>query len=98
MTTEVELEGARDMSAIQCSDIQQMHTTIGLDIVSEIQIPMNLTRVEVETNRALRLFTRLRQHAPRADNEDELRRVHEAKCERNHPCVMLHCGRRTTPA
>ena len=53
-----------------------MHKTLfGQDIVSAIQVPMNLHRVEVEHELRTALL-RLRQHLLLSpENEDELRRV-----------------------
>jgi len=76
MMTEVELRESADVFAIELLDIQHMHKTLfGQDIVSAIQVPMNLHRVEVE-HELRTILLRLRQHLLLSpDNQDELRRV-----------------------
>src|SRR5271166_4838860 len=76
MMTEVELRESADVFAIELLDIQHMHKTLfGKDIVSAIQVPMNLHRVEVE-HELRTILLRLRQHLLLSpDNQDELRRV-----------------------
>jgi len=76
MMTEVELRESADVFAIELLDIQHMHKTLfGKDLVSEIQIPMNLHRVEVEHELRTTLL-RLRQHLLlNPDNQDELQKV-----------------------
>jgi predicted nucleotidyltransferase len=76
MMTEVELRESADVFAIELLDIQRTHKTLfGEDVVSAIQVPMNLHRVEVEHELRTTLL-RLRQHwLLSSDNQDELRRV-----------------------
>src|SRR5271157_2151854 len=76
MMTEVDLRESADVFAIELLDIQHMHRTLfGQDIVSVIQVPMNLHRVEVE-HELRTILLRLRQHLLLSpDNQDELRRV-----------------------
>jgi predicted nucleotidyltransferase len=76
MMTEVELRESADVFAIELLDIQHMHKTLfGKDVVREIQIPMNLHRIEVEHELRTALL-RLRQHLLlHPDSQDELRRV-----------------------
>jgi predicted nucleotidyltransferase len=76
MMTEVELRESADVFAIELLDIQHMHRTLfGQDIVSAIQVPMNLHRVEVE-HELRTVLLRLRQHLLLSpENQDELRRV-----------------------
>ncbi len=76
MMTEVELRESADVFAIELLDIQHMHKTLfGQDVVSAIQIPTNLHRVEVEHELRTALL-RLRQHLLLSpDNDDDLRRV-----------------------
>ncbi len=62
MMTEVELRESADVFAIELLDIQHMHKTLfGQDVVSAIQVPMNLHRVEVE-HELRTILLRLRQH------------------------------------
>ena len=74
--TEVELRESADVFAIELLDIQHMHKTLfGKDVVSELQVPMNLHRLEVEHELRITLL-RLRQHLLlNPDKQDELRRV-----------------------
>ncbi|MGA2903840.1 MAG: nucleotidyltransferase domain-containing protein [Candidatus Korobacteraceae bacterium] len=75
MTLE-ELRESADVFAIELLDIQSSHKTLyGQDLVTSIDIPMNLHRVEVEHE--LRTTSlRLRHHLLLSpDNEDELRAV-----------------------
>ena len=74
--TELELRESADVFAIELLDIQRMHKTLfGKDVVSEIRIPMNLHRVEVEHELRTTLL-RLRQHLLlHPDRQDELRGV-----------------------
>ncbi len=76
MMTEVELRESADVFSIELLDIQQMHKTLfGTDIVSEVRVPMNLHRIEVEHELRTTLL-RLRQHLLlNPDNQDELRKV-----------------------
>jgi hypothetical protein len=76
MMTEVELRESADVFAIELLDIQRMHKTLfGEDVVSTIQIPMNLHRVEVEHQLRTTLL-RLRQHLLlNPSNLDELKNV-----------------------
>jgi predicted nucleotidyltransferase len=76
MMTEVELRESADVFAIELVDMQHMHKTLfGKDVVSEIHVPMNLHRVEVEQQLRTTLL-RLRQHLLLySDNQDELRKV-----------------------
>jgi predicted nucleotidyltransferase len=71
-----ELRESADVFAIELFDIQSTHKTLfGEDVVSSIQVPMNLHRVEVE-HELRTILLRLRQHFLLAPgNEDELRRV-----------------------
>ncbi len=71
-----ELRDSADVFAIELLDIQRTHRTLsGEDVVSAIEIPMNLHRVEVEHELRTTLL-RLRQHLLLSpDNEDELRAV-----------------------
>lgn len=71
-----ELRDSADVFAIELLDIQHNHRTLyGEDVVSEIKVPMNLHRVEVE-HELRTILLRLRQHLLLTpDNEDELRAV-----------------------
>ena len=71
-----ELRDSADVFAIELLDIQHNHRTLyGEDVISEIEVPMNLHRVEVEHELRTTLL-RLRQHLLLTpDNEDELRAV-----------------------
>lgn len=71
-----ELRNSADVFAIEMLDIQHNHRTLfGEDVVSGIQVPMNLHRVEVEHELRTTLL-RLRQHLLLSrDNEQELRAV-----------------------
>ena len=75
MTVE-ELRESADVFAIELFDIKHSHQTLfGSDVVAEIDVPMNLHRVEVEHELRTTLL-RLRHHYLLAsDNEDELRAV-----------------------
>lgn len=75
MTIE-ELQESADVFAIEILDIQRSHKTLfGQDVVSEIQVPMNLHRVEVEHELRTTLL-RLRQHLLLSpENEQELHAV-----------------------
>jgi predicted nucleotidyltransferase len=75
MTLEELLESA-DVFAIELIDIKHSHRTLfGKDVVADIDVPMNLHRVEVEHELRTTLL-RLRHHFLLAsDNEDELRTV-----------------------
>jgi len=76
MMTEIELRESADVFAIELFDIQSTHQTLfGEDVVSAIQVPMNLHRVEVE-HELRTILLRLRQHLLLApDNDDEVKRV-----------------------
>ena len=76
LMTEAELRESADVFAIELLDIQNTHRTLfGEDIVSAIQVPMNLHRVEVEHELRSTLL-RLRQHMLLSpDNESELKLV-----------------------
>lgn len=76
MMTLEELRESADVFAIELLDIQNAHRTIfGDDIVSSIQVPMNLHRVEVEHELRTTLL-RLRQHwLLKADDAGELQLV-----------------------
>ncbi len=101
MMTEVELRESADVFAIELLDIQHMHKTLfGQDVVSAIQIPMNLHRVEVEHELRTALL-RLRQHLLLSpDNEDEsAARAGQVNRQRNYPAASCpHCSGRTAPA
>ena len=75
MTVE-ELRESADVFAIELLDIQQTHQTLfGEDIVSAVEVPMNLHRVEVEHELRTTLL-RLRQHLLlRPDDPAELQGV-----------------------
>ncbi len=75
MTLE-ELRDSADVFAIELLDIQRSHQTLfGQDVVTEIDVPMNLHRIEVEHELRTTLL-RLRHHLLLSpDNEDELRAV-----------------------
>ncbi len=75
MTLE-ELKQSADIFAIELLDIQHSHRTLfGEDVVSTIEVPMNLHRVEVEHELSTTLL-RLRHHLMlSAGNEEELRAV-----------------------
>ena len=75
MTLE-ELRESADVFAIELLDIQRSHKTLfGQDVVTAIDVPMNLHRVEVEHELRTTLL-RLRHHLLLSpDNQDELRAV-----------------------
>jgi predicted nucleotidyltransferase len=75
MTVE-ELRESADVFAIELLDIQHTHRTLfGEDIVSSVEVPMNLHRVEVEHELRTTLL-RLRQHLLlRPDDPGELQGV-----------------------
>jgi predicted nucleotidyltransferase len=75
MTLE-ELRESADVFAIELLDIQRSHKTLfGQDVVTAIDVPMNLHRIEVEHELRTTLL-RLRHHLLLSpDNEDELRAV-----------------------
>ncbi len=75
MTLE-ELRESADVFAIELLDIQRSHKTLfGQDVVTAIDIPMNLHRVEVEHELRTTLL-RLRHHLLLSpDNQDELSAV-----------------------
>jgi predicted nucleotidyltransferase len=75
MTLE-ELRTSADVFAIELLDIQHSHRTLfGDDLVSAVEVPMNLHRVEVEHELRTTLL-RLRQHLLLSpDNEEELRTI-----------------------
>ena len=75
MTVE-ELSESADVFAIELLDIKRSHRTLfGEDVVANINVPMNLHRVEVEHELRTTLL-RLRHHFLLAsDNNDELRAV-----------------------
>ena len=75
MTIE-ELRESADVFAIEMLDIQAAHKTLyGDDVVSAIEVPMNLHRVEVEHDLRTTLL-RLRHHLLlTADGDDELKAV-----------------------
>jgi hypothetical protein len=66
-----ELRESADVFAIEMLDIQGSHKTLhGEDVVSEIQVPMNLHRVEVEHDLRTTLL-RLRSHLLLTNDGDE---------------------------
>jgi hypothetical protein len=71
-----ELRESADVFAIEMLDIQRSHKTLfGQDVVTAIDVPMNLHRVEVEHELRTTLL-RLRHHLLLSpDNQDELRAV-----------------------
>ena len=71
-----ELRESSDVFAIEMLDIQSSHKTLfGEDVVSAIQVPMNLHRVEVERDLRTTLL-RLRNHLLLTeDGDDELKLV-----------------------
>ena len=71
-----ELQESADVFAIEVFDMKSAHRTLaGEDVVSAIEVPMNLHRVEVEHELRTTLL-RLRQHLLLApDRTDELRAV-----------------------
>jgi predicted nucleotidyltransferase len=71
-----ELRESADVFAIELLDIQRSHKTLfGQDVVTAIEVPMNLHRVEVEHELRTTLL-RLRHHLLLSpDNQDELRAV-----------------------
>lgn len=71
-----ELRESADVFAIELLDIQHSHRTLfGEDIVSSLEVPMNLHRLEVEHELRTTLL-RLRQHLLlRPDDEGELQGV-----------------------
>ena len=75
MTLE-ELRESADVFAIELLDIKGSHKTLfGQDVVTTIDVPMNLHRIEVEHELRTTLL-RLRHHLLLSpDNEDELRAV-----------------------
>jgi hypothetical protein len=75
MTLE-ELRESADVFAIELLDMQRSHKTLfGQDVVTAIDVPMNLHRVEVEHELRTTLL-RLRHHLLLSpDNQDELRAV-----------------------
>src|SRR5664279_6429419 len=75
MTLE-EVRESADVFAIEMLDIQAEHKTLfGDDVVTAIEVPMNLHRVEVEHELRTTLL-RLRHHLLLSpDNDDELRAV-----------------------
>jgi len=74
--TRHELRDSADVFAIELLDIQHSHRTLfGEDVINELEVPMNLHRVEVEHDLRVTLL-RLRQHLVLTpDNDDELRLV-----------------------
>jgi len=76
LMTDGELRESADVFAIELLDIQRTHKTLaGEDVVSAIQVPMNLHRVEVE-HELRTILLRLRQHMLLVPaKEDELRLV-----------------------
>jgi hypothetical protein len=76
MMTVDELRESADVFAIELFDIQHSHRTLfGDDIVSSVEVPMNLHRVEVEHELRTTLL-RLRQHLLlRPDDQAELQAV-----------------------
>ncbi len=71
-----ELRESADVFAIELLDIKRSHKTLfGMDVVTEIDVPMNLHRVEVEHELRTTLL-RLRHHLLLSpENQDELRAV-----------------------
>jgi hypothetical protein len=71
-----ELRESADVFAIELLDMQRSHRILfGQDVVAEINVPMNLHRIEVEHELRTTLL-RLRQHLLLSpDNADELRAV-----------------------
>jgi predicted nucleotidyltransferase len=71
-----ELRESADVFAIEMLDIQRSHKTLfGQDVVTAIDVPMNLHRIEVEHELRTTLL-RLRHHLLLSpDNQDELRAV-----------------------
>jgi len=76
ITTLEELRESADVFAIEMLDIQAAHKTLyGDDVVSAIEVPMNLHRVEVEHDLRTTLL-RLRHHLLlTADGDEELKAV-----------------------
>lgn len=74
--TLAELRESADVFAIELLDIKRSHQTMfGADVVADIQVPMNLHRVEVEHELRTTLM-RLRHHLLLSpDNNEELRAV-----------------------
>jgi len=84
MTLE-ELRESADVFAIEMLDIQGSHKTLhGTDVVSDIQVPMNLHRVEVEHELRTTLL-RLRNHLLLTNDGDEELNLVMAKSVENPP-------------
>ena len=85
-----ELRRSADVFAIELLDIQQTHKTLfGNDVVTEISVPMNLHRVEVEHELRVTLL-RLRHHMLLHPDDQEQMRVVLAKSVSSVVTLLRH--------
>lgn len=74
--TRAELESAADVFAIELFDIRQSHRLLyGDDVFSNLHVPMNLHRVQVEHNLRTKLLTLRQMYAQFAGDERRVRRL-----------------------
>lgn len=76
MFSQVELERSADVFAIELMDICQRHRMLhGEDIFINLQVPMDLHRVQVENNLRTKLLTLRQLYAQCADDDQRVRRL-----------------------
>ncbi|MBZ5534186.1 MAG: hypothetical protein LAO20_22400 [Acidobacteriia bacterium] len=71
-----ELERSADVFAIELLDICQRHRILyGEDIFSNLVVPMDLHRIQLENNLRTKLLTLRQMYIPAAANDDRVRRL-----------------------
>lgn len=74
--TRTELERSADVFAIELLDIRQRHRVLyGEDMFSNLHVPMDLHRVQVEHNLRTKLLTLRQMYAQFADNDKRVRHL-----------------------
>ena len=74
--TRTELEKSADVFAIELFDIRQSHRLLyGEDVFSNLHVPMDLHRVQVEHNLRTKLLTLRQMYAQFADDDQRVRRL-----------------------
>ncbi len=74
--TRAELEKSADVFAIELFDIRQSHRLLyGEDVFSNLHVPMDLHRVQVEHNLRTKLLTLRQMYAQFADDDQRVRRL-----------------------
>jgi hypothetical protein len=76
LLTRTELEKSADVFAIELFDIRQSHRLLyGEDVFSNLQVPMDLHRVQVEHNLRTKLLTLRQMYAQFADDDQRVGRL-----------------------